>query len=102
VEVRIGREGASAMVEVRDTGAGMTPDFVRERLFKPFETTKPAGMGIGVYESSQYIKSIGGEIRVESTPGQGTSVRVLLQLSDGNSDPASRNAEPVAASGTPQ
>ncbi|HEY5861806.1 MAG TPA: XrtA/PEP-CTERM system histidine kinase PrsK, partial [Casimicrobiaceae bacterium] len=102
VEVRIGREGASAVVEVRDTGAGMTPEFVRERLFKPFETTKPAGMGIGVYESSQYVKSIGGEIRVESTPGQGTSVRVLLQLSDGNSEPASRNAEPVAASGTPQ
>ena len=60
----------------------MTPEFVRERLFKPFETTKAAGMGIGVYESAQYLKSVGGEIRVDSVPGAGTSVRVLLPLSD--------------------
>ena len=51
---------------------------MRERLFKPFETTKGEGMGIGVYESSQYVKSIGGDIRVESAPGAGTSVRVRL------------------------
>ena len=40
------------------------------------------GMGIGVYESAQYLKSVGGEIRVDSVPGAGTSVRVLLPLSD--------------------
>jgi putative PEP-CTERM system histidine kinase len=102
VDVRIGREGASAVVEVRDTGTGMTPEFVRERLFKPFETTKPAGMGIGVYESAQYVKSIGGEIRVDSTPGQGTSVRVLLPVSDGNGEPTPRSGEPAAAAGTPR
>jgi len=82
VAVRAGREGGRALVEVRDTGKGMTPEFVRERLFKPFETTKAAGMGIGVYESAQYLKSVGGEIRVDSVPGAGTSVRVLLPLSD--------------------
>jgi putative PEP-CTERM system histidine kinase len=78
VSVRISREGGKVQIEVRDTGAGMTAEFVRERLFKPFETTKGEGMGIGVYESSQYVRSIGGDIRVESAPGAGTSVRVLL------------------------
>ncbi len=76
--VRVGREGAFACVEVRDTGVGMTPEFVRERLFKPFETTKATGMGIGVYESSQYVSGLGGRIVIESAPGAGTRVRVLL------------------------
>ena len=52
----------------------MTPEFVRERLFKPFQTTKPTGMGIGVYESSQYVAGLGGSIAVESEPGVGRTV----------------------------
>jgi putative PEP-CTERM system histidine kinase len=84
VRVQIRREGALAMVEVCDSGHGMAPEFVRERLFKPFETTKPSGMGIGVYESAQYVKSIGGDIRVDSGPGTGTSVRVMLPSADGD------------------
>jgi putative PEP-CTERM system histidine kinase len=82
VAVRLGAEGRSAWLEVRDTGGGMSPEFVRERLFKPFETTKSAGMGIGVYESAQYVKSLGGEIRVESAVGAGTRVRVVLPRGD--------------------
>jgi signal transduction histidine kinase len=56
----------------------MSSEFIRERLFRPFETTKPAGMGIGVYESSQYVEGLGGRIQVDSEPGRGTCVRVLL------------------------
>jgi signal transduction histidine kinase len=56
----------------------MTPEFVRDRLFKPFETTKSSGMGIGVYESAQYVSSIGGEITIDSQPGVGTSVELRL------------------------
>ena len=78
VSVRISHEEGKVQVEVRDTGTGMSAEFVRERLFKPFETTKGEGMGIGVYESSQYVKSIGGDLRVESAPGAGTLVQVLL------------------------
>ena len=62
VGARSPRGRAARVVEVGDTGIGMTPEFVRERLFKPFETTKPAGMGIGVYESSQYVHELGGRI----------------------------------------
>ena len=78
VAVRIARQERYASVEVSDTGTGMNAEFVRERLFKPFETTKSAGMGIGVYESAQYVKSLGGEIQVDSTPTVGTKVLVLL------------------------
>ena len=78
VFVRIGRDEARAFIEVQDTGTGMSPEFIRERLFKPFETTKSSGMGIGVYESAQYVKSVGGEIRVDSAPGAGTRIRVML------------------------
>ena len=58
----------------------MTPEFIRERLFKPFQTTKAMGMGIGVYESQQYVTSIGGEIHFDSEPGVGTRVEVRLRL----------------------
>ena len=82
VSVRLHREGRFAAIEVADTGVGMSPEFVRDRLFKPFETTKAAGMGIGVYESWQYVSGLGGQILIDSTPNAGTRVRVLLPLAD--------------------
>jgi signal transduction histidine kinase len=80
VAVSLGCDERFATIDVVDTGVGMTPEFVRERLFRPFETTKKTGMGIGVYESSQYIAGLGGQILVESKPNAGTRVRVLLPL----------------------
>jgi hypothetical protein len=80
VRLAVRREGAQALFEVEDGGAGMSPAFVRERLFKPFETTKPAGMGIGVYESRQYVDSLGGRIDVDSREGGGTRVVVRLPV----------------------
>lgn len=67
-----------ACVEVRDSGCGMSVQFVRERLFKPFQSTKDAGMGIGAYETLQYITELGGRIDVESEPGHGTTMQVWL------------------------
>ena len=78
VAVRVFVDGQNAVVEVVDDGVGMAPEFVRDRLFKPFQTTKPHGMGIGVYESFQYVTGLGGRMLVDSTPGVGTKVRVLL------------------------
>jgi len=83
VSVRLERDGRFAAIDVADTGVGMSPEFIREHLFKPFETTKTTGMGIGVYESSQYIKELGGRILIDSTPDVGTHVRVLLPLGEG-------------------
>ncbi len=80
VSIRLEREGQNALVRVGDTGHGMTPEFLRERLFKPFQTTKPAGMGIGAYESFQYVHELGGKISVDSTVNVGTEVCLLLPL----------------------
>jgi signal transduction histidine kinase len=78
VVVRVFRDGGDAVVEVADDGIGMTPEFIRDRLFKPFQSSKTSGMGIGAYESQQYVASLGGRIDVQSQPGEGTKVRVLL------------------------
>ena len=80
VWITVGREGSMATVEIGDTGHGMSAEFIRERLFKPFQTTKQAGMGIGAYESRQYIQELGGDIRVESAENSGTRFYVKLPL----------------------
>jgi len=80
VWVRLAREGEYALVKVGDNGQGMTPEFLRERLFKPFQTTKQAGMGIGAYESFQYVHELGGKISVDSAIDIGTQVDLLLPL----------------------
>jgi len=74
------RCGDHAVLEVRDTGAGMSESFIRERLFRPFQSTKPHGMGIGVFESRTTIQELGGTLDVESVPGQGTTFRIRLPL----------------------
>jgi putative PEP-CTERM system histidine kinase len=95
VRIAARREAAEVVVEVADTGVGMSPAFVRERLFKPFETTKSAGMGIGVYESQQYVASLGGRIEVDSGEGRGTTVVVRLPAAD--TTPAPRQDESIAS-----
>jgi signal transduction histidine kinase len=78
VTVRVFRDGGHAVVEVADNGVGMTPEYIRDHLFKPFQSSKTSGMGIGAYESQQYVTSLGGRMEVASEPGAGTRVRVLL------------------------
>jgi putative PEP-CTERM system histidine kinase len=80
VWVRLGKQGGQAKVEVGDDGHGMSPDFIRERLFKPFQTTKQSGMGIGAYESFQYVQELGGRVMVDSEVNAGTRITMLLPL----------------------
>jgi putative PEP-CTERM system histidine kinase len=80
VTVALQRQGDAVLISITDTGEGMSEEFIRERLFKPFESTKSAGMGIGVFESREYIGELGGTLDVASTPGQGTTFTVLLPL----------------------
>ena len=80
VALTLDRFNGQARIVVTDTGAGMSQEFIRERLFKPFQTTKAAGMGIGAYESFQYVKELGGAMDVQSAEHQGTSVTIVLPL----------------------
>ena len=69
------------VVEIVDDGRGMEADFIRDRLFKPFDTTKGnAGMGIGMYESREFIRELDGDIQVSSEPGRGTTVSVTIPV----------------------
>jgi len=63
---------------VRDTGRGMTDEFLRLRLFKPFVTTKVAGLGVGLAQCRGIVEAHGGSIAVESRPGHGTLFQVRL------------------------
>jgi putative PEP-CTERM system histidine kinase len=83
--VRIGVAAAGAGVEItiEDTGCGMDPEFIRNRLFRPFDTTKGSkGMGIGVYQARTLIMDAGGSLRVESEPGVGSRFAIWLPLHD--------------------
>ncbi len=81
--VRLFRRDARAIIEVQDTGCGMDQVFIKERLFRPFDSTKgKAGMGIGVHEARDYIHKLGGELEVLSRVGEGTTFRIQLPISD--------------------
>lgn len=81
VKVTLRCQGEQAIIEVEDNGCGMDEVFVRERLFRPFDTTKgSAGMGIGAYECRELARSLGGDVEVLSEVGRGTLFRVLLPL----------------------
>jgi len=76
-----GLPGDYACLTVEDSGSGMSTDFVKERLFKPFDTTKGSkGMGIGAYQVREYILGLGGRLKVDSEPGRGTVFTVWLPL----------------------
>ncbi len=80
VWIRVQRHSGQVKVDIGDTGTGMPEEFVRSRLFRPFNTTKHNGMGIGTYEGLQYIRELGGSIAVDSEVGRGTLMTVLLPL----------------------
>lgn len=70
-----------ATIVITDTGSGMDWDFIHNRLFKPFETTKSGkGMGIGVYLSREYISELSGTLSVTSELGEGTTITISLPL----------------------
>jgi putative PEP-CTERM system histidine kinase len=82
VDVRVSRQGDDATIEVRDTGKGMSEEFIRDTLFKPFESTKRTGMGIGTFESREYIRELGGRMEVSSRPGKGSTFVIVLPVTE--------------------
>ena len=79
--VRLFKGSDHAIIEVQDSGCGMDKTFIKERLFRPFDSTKgKTGMGIGVYEAQDYVHKLGGDLEVISRVGEGTTFRVRLQI----------------------
>lgn len=89
IEIRLKFEHDHAVIDVRDTGCGMDADFMRNQLFRPFRSTKGSGMGIGAFESREFVREHGGDITVTSEPGRGTTFRIRI--------PAVRRASGAAA-----
>jgi len=78
VRVELSATSAQSVIKIIDRGCGMTPDFIRDELFRPFSSTKPGGFGLGVHEVRLIVTAMGGTLNVESTPGQGTCFTICL------------------------
>ncbi len=79
VKIVLRGEDKEALIEIIDNGPGMSPEFIRDQLFRPMETSKPTGSGIGAYQALKLIRDIGGRLEVDSTPGKGTAMRIRLK-----------------------
>jgi putative PEP-CTERM system histidine kinase len=88
VVVRMRNEPLSLVIDIVDQGPGMTPEFVRDALFRPFASTKSGGHGIGAFQARELLRAAGGDLLVLSRPPAGTTMRLLL--------PAVHTAEPEA------
>lgn len=81
IDINVTLENQQVLVAIEDNGEGMEPEFIRDRLFKPFDTTKTGkGMGIGVYQAKDYIQTLGGSLMVESVPQEGTTFTISLPI----------------------
>jgi putative PEP-CTERM system histidine kinase len=80
VEMTLATRRENALITISDTGVGMSPEFVRNQLFKPFSSTKQGGFGIGAAEAKALIEAMGGGLDVMSVEGAGTQFSILLPL----------------------
>ena len=85
IKVITGYHDGWAEITVSDNGCGMSKEFVDKHLFKPFQTTKKTGMGIGLFHCKTIVEAHGGRIEVMSEEGKGTTFRVLLPAKAGKS-----------------
>lgn len=83
-------QGDDIAVNITDSGIGMTESFISNQLFKPFESTKEGGFGIGAYEARALAASMNGQLRVDSRVGKGTTFTLLL--------PSARDAQNISSS----
>jgi putative PEP-CTERM system histidine kinase len=82
VTVRVDSQSANVAIAITDKGVGMDGDFIRNRLFEPFASTKPGGFGIGAFEARSLINAMGGRLSVDSRLGRGTTFTILLPAAE--------------------
>jgi putative PEP-CTERM system histidine kinase len=82
IRVRTEHIGDSVVLTIVDNGCGMSAGFVKDSLFRPFQSTKKKGLGIGMFQSQMIVEAHGGSIRVKSEEGKGSAFRVSLPVKD--------------------
>jgi putative PEP-CTERM system histidine kinase len=92
ITVRASAKNSTVAISLADQGVGMDSEFVRNRLFQPFSSTKPGGFGIGAFEARSLIVAMGGRLGVDSHPGKGTTFTILLPASEPTSEPVRKRA----------
>jgi len=97
VTVRIRHEAARVVIDIVDHGPGMTEGFIRDQLFQPFQTSKQDGSGIGAFQARELLREAGGALEVLSTPGEGTTMRLILTRVDAVAVPGRAGIVAVAA-----
>jgi putative PEP-CTERM system histidine kinase len=80
VRIATSQHNGWAVLAVTDNGCGMSAEFLNRALFRPFQTTKENGLGIGMFQSKMIVEAHGGRIAVESEPGKGTAFQVFLPV----------------------
>ncbi|HJU17009.1 MAG TPA: XrtA/PEP-CTERM system histidine kinase PrsK [Stellaceae bacterium] len=88
VAIHVRHEPLRIEIDISDKGAGMEPEFIRDKLFRPFDSTKRDGLGIGTYQARELLRAAGGDLIVMSRPGLGTTMRILLPCADRKAEPA--------------
>ena len=83
IRLHTSQRNGHGVLAVEDDGCGMSAEFLKQRLFKPFQTTKKKGIGIGMFQSKMIVEAHGGRMEVDSEEGRGTTFRVLLPLPGG-------------------
>ncbi|HZI31927.1 MAG TPA: ATP-binding protein, partial [Candidatus Binatia bacterium] len=80
IHLQTRRENGHAVFSVSDTGCGMSQEFIRHSLFRPFQSTKKSGLGVGLFQSKMIVEAHHGRIEVESEPSRGATFRVYLPV----------------------
>jgi signal transduction histidine kinase len=80
VQIQTSQSNGWAVLAISDNGCGMSREFLNRSLFRPFQTTKKNGLGIGMFQSKMIVEAHKGKIEVESETGKGTTFRVFLPL----------------------
>ena len=80
VEVETSQSDGWIAISVTDNGCGMSPAFLRDSLFRPFQTTKKKGLGIGMFQAKMIVEAHCGTVQVQSEIGSGTTFHVMLPL----------------------
>jgi putative PEP-CTERM system histidine kinase len=92
ITVRVEAADAGVSITISDEGVGMDSDFLRNRLFQAFSSSKPGGFGIGAFEAQSLITAMGGRIDVQSRPGQGTTFIITLPAAEPAHEPERKRA----------